>query len=279
VNLIEARRKLELMAEKAGVVNGARKARYIFKHYTRMSNEDVYRLGDDYRLAGWKYAQLVKAVNRLIDGTPVQLIIGYTHFYEDKFICRKGVMIPRPETETLVETAIRISYEKPEPFRLLDMFTGSGIAAISIAKTRPRNVYIGADASRKAVNLARLNASRLGADVTWRVGDMFAPFRAGRDMFDIICANPPYIPTGDLKRLPKDVRYGDPVEALDGGRDGLKFHKRLASEAPAFLKPGGCLVVEMGYDQRRPVREIFKPRKVEIVKDLWKKDRVYVVRF
>ena len=279
MNLFDARHNLFQLTENAGIINAERKARYIFEHYTGLSMEDLYHFGDAYQLQPWKYAQMVRAVNRLIDGTPVQLILGYTHFYDNVFICKKGVLIPRPETETLVDIAISEMHNRLGPLRILDLFTGSGIVAISLAVAQGEHEYFAADISRKAINLAKVNASRLDASVDWRVGDMFAPFKSGRERFDIITANPPYVPSAELKGLPLDVRVGDPMDALNGGKDGLRFHKRLAREAFDWIDPGGCLIVEMGFDQRKAVKEIYKPRKVEIIKDLWRKDRVYIIRY
>ena len=165
MNLFEARTKLIRLATDAGVVNAERKARYIFEHYTGLSMEDLYRFGDAYQLQPWKYAQMVRAVNRLIDGTPVQLILGYTHFYDNVFICKKGVLIPRPETETLVDIAISEMHNRLGRLRILDMFTGSGIVAISLAVARGEHEYFAADLSRKAINLAKGNASLLDSSV------------------------------------------------------------------------------------------------------------------
>jgi release factor glutamine methyltransferase len=279
VNLFDARTRLERIALDAGIVNAERKARYIFEHFTGLTVEDLYRYGDEIILRPWKYAQMVRAMNRLVTGTPVQLILGYTHFYNDIFLCRKGVLIPRPETETLVDVAVAEIDSRYNPLRILDIFTGSGIVAISIAKARTGHAIHGADISRRAINLAKANASRIGVDVDWRAGDMFAPFSKRAEPFDIITANPPYIPSGDIGRLPLDVRRGDPREALEGGRDGLRFHRRLAREADGYLNAGGCLVVEMGYDQRKAIVQLYKPRKVRFTRDLWRKDRVYLVRY
>jgi release factor glutamine methyltransferase len=279
VNLFEARKQLEQKAMDAGIINAERKAEYIFEHFSGLSKEDLFSFGNEYELQPWKYAQMVRAVNRLIAGTPVQLILGYTYFYDDVFLCKKGVLIPRPETESLVDAAIEEIDSREGPLRVLDLFTGSGIIAISLAKARPEHEYVGSDLSRMAINLATKNAKRIGVDIHWRVGDMFAPFAKGSDRFDIITANPPYIPSRDIKSLPLDVRKGDPRDALDGGRDGLKFHTRLAREAHEFLNDGGCLIVEMGFDQRKAVNEIFEPKKVRFIKDLWRKDRIYIVRY
>ncbi len=279
VNILEARHNLIRKAKDAGIVNAERKAHYIFEHYTGLALEDIYLYCDEYQLQPWKYAQMIRAVNRLIKGTPVQLIIGYTHFYDHVFLCKKGVLIPRPETETLVDTAISEIDKMKGPLRILDLFTGSGVIAISLAKARPRHEYIATDLSRKAINLASKNASRLDAPIECRTGDMFSLLKPGGDGFDIITANPPYIPSKDLKNLPLDVRSGDPEQALDGGRDGLIFHKRLACEAGKWINPGGCLIVEMGFDQRNPVKAIFKPKKLEFIKDLWRKNRVYIARY
>ncbi len=279
MNLFDVRTRLERIALDAGIVNAERKARYIFEHFTGLTTEDLYRIGDEIILQPWKYAQMVRAMRRLIDGTPVQLILGYTNFYNDIFLCRKGVLIPRPETETLVDAAIAEIDSRITPLRILDMFTGSGIVAISIAKARPGHAISGADILRRAINLAKENASRIGIDIDWRTGDMFAPFSKRTDRFDIITANPPYIPSGDIRGLPVDVRKGDPREALDGGRDGLRFHRRLAREAGGYLNAGGCLIVEMGYDQRKAIARLYKPHKVRFTRDLWRKDRVYIVRY
>jgi len=279
VNILEARHSLVRKAKDAGIVNAERKAHYIFEHYTGLALEDIYLYGDEYQLKPWKYAQMIRAVNRLVNGTPVQLILGYTHFYDHVFLCKKGVLIPRPETETLVDTAISEVDKRGEALRILDLFTGSGIIAISIAKARPMHEYFAADLSRKAINLAKRNAEIIGASIECRAGDMFSQFKPGGDGFDIITANPPYIASRELKGLPLDVRSGDPKEALDGGRDGLMFHKRLAREAGKWINPGGCLIVEMGFDQRNRVKTIFKPKKLEFIRDLWHKDRVYITRY
>lgn len=279
MNILEARHNLIRKAKDAGIVNAELKTHYIFEYYTGLALEDIYLYGDEYQLQPWKYAQMIRAVNRLIKGTPVQLILGYTHFYDNVFLCKKGVLIPRPETETLVDTGISEIDKMHRKLRILDLFTGSGIIAISLAKARPQHEYIASDLSLKAINLARKNASRLDASIECRVGDMFSPLKPGGYTFDIITANPPYIPSKDLKNLPLDVRSGDPKEALNGGRDGLKFHKRLAREAGKWINPGGCLIVEMGFDQRQDVKAIFKPKKLEIIRDLWRKDRVYIARY
>jgi release factor glutamine methyltransferase len=279
MDLFKARAKLERIADDAGIINGVQKAQFIFEHFTGLTKEDLYHFGHEYQLEGWKFAQMARAVNRLIKGTPVQLIIGYTHFYDHTFLCRKGVLIPRPETEALVDAAIAEIDSRNVPLRILDLFCGSGIIAISLAKARPQHQYFAGDLSRKAVNLAKANSSRLDAPVQWRVGDMFAPFADRYDGFDIITANPPYVPTSEIKRLPADVRLGDPREALDGGRDGLKFHRLLARDAAEWFKPGGCLIVEMGFDQRKAVRQLFKPAKLKFMKDLWRKDRIYIARY
>jgi release factor glutamine methyltransferase len=181
---------------------------------------------------------------------PLQYILGEAAFMGREFFVEPGVLIPRADTETLLLRAL----ERAGPGMLaLDLCCGSGCLGISL-KLAQRNVrVICSDLSPQAVRISRDNAARLEADIEVRQGDLFAPL-AGL-VFDLILVNPPYIPTGVLPGLQPEV-LREPALALDGGEDGLRFYRRLMVEAPAFLSPGGFMLMEIGDSQAEAVNAL-----------------------
>ena len=228
---------------------------------------------------------------RLMDlragGTPVQHITGRQEFMGLPFRTSPEALIPRQDTEILVERVISLLDKKKPPFggfELLDLCTGSGCIAVSLAKLLGKKVRVTAsDLSEDALRLARENAALNGADVKFVSGDLFEPFprkRSGeaRKPFDAIVSNPPYIATGVLETLRPEVRDHEPRMALDGGPDGLDFYIRIFRDAPAFLKPGGLLALEIGCDQAGAVTALADESGafdgVTVVRDLAGLDRV-----
>ena len=178
--------------------------------------------------------------------TPLQYLTGVQSFLGRNFYVDERVLIPRPETELLAERAIEALRTRPVP-TALDMCCGSGCLAVSMALGVPQADVHAADLSEGALAVTRRNAEALHARVTLHQGDLFASIPAGM-MFDVIVSNPPYIPAEDCLHLQEEVRR-EPIMALDGGADGYDFYRRIAKDAPAFLKPGGVLLLEVGYDQ------------------------------
>ena len=196
-------------------------------------------------------------IDRRVKKEPVQYIAGEWEFMGLPFLLNRDVLIPRSDTECLVEGVIRECGCVPAP-RILDLCTGSGCIAISLAVLIRASFIVGTDISAQAVRVAKSNAALNGVSgrVTFITGDLYGA-AAGYPPFDIICANPPYVNTGEYLALPDDVRLFEPRLALDGGADGLEFYRRITEGAARYLKPGGLLAVEAGAGQAGEVEAIF----------------------
>ena len=218
-------------------------------------------------------------------GMPVAYLIGERGFYESVFRVTEDTLIPRADTETLVEEALADiveRYQDRDCIRVLDLCCGTGCIGISVAKVLSEcfdKVYLTlADVSDKAMEVCRQNAEELieedNIKLTFAVGDLFKAVRD--DDFDAILSNPPYIASSVIPTLEKQVRF-EPVLALDGGPDGLDFVRRIAAEAPSRLVGGGLLMMEIGYDQGQASRKILEEPgfgEIEVIRDLGDNDRV-----
>jgi release factor glutamine methyltransferase len=218
-------------------------------------------------------------VTRRAAGWPVAYLTGEREFYLLKFDVTPAVLIPRPETETLVQEALTRLKGQPAP-SVLDLGTGSGCVAVSIAHQHKTARVTAVDVSPDAAEVAKRNATKHGvADrVTVLVGDLFAPLPPGA-AFDLVISNPPYVTTTEWTALPVDVREHEPRGALDGGPDGLAFYRRIAAGAGAVLKPGGAVMVEIGATQEDAIRAVFAQKGFAVspaVKDLARRPRVVV---
>lgn len=193
-----------------------------------------------------------KAVARRAAGTPLHYITGYREFMALEFAVSPAVLIPRPETEILVEhAAVFLNRRASRLRRAVDLGTGSGIIAVCLARMVEDVIVWAVDSSSAALDLAAKNARRLGvADkITFIEGDLFKPLERHLKpgfVVDVVVSNPPYIPTGDMPKLPTDVQ-AEPGRALDGGPDGLAFYRRIVPGAMPFLAEGGMLALEVGY--------------------------------
>jgi release factor glutamine methyltransferase len=196
-------------------------------------------------------------LHRRLQGEPVAYILGRREFYGLEFTVAPGVLIPRPDTETLVEAALRLMQQNPSTSRqILDLGTGSGAIAIAIAVNDSLSRVVAVDKSEDALNVARGNAERLGAaSVRFMQSDWFAALADER--FDIIASNPPYIAAGDPHLSQGDLRF-EPLGALASGVDGLDDIRRIVALAPAHLEPGGWLLLEHGYDQADRVAALMR---------------------
>ena len=218
----------------------------------------------------------IKNVKRLILGEPLQYITGIQEFMKLNFLVTKDVLIPRPDTEILVEEVIRKAENIPNPV-ILDLCTGSGAIAVSLAKYI-KNVHICAvDISSKAVEIAKKNAELHGVknNIEFIESNLFDKIKERK--FDIIVSNPPYIETETIKTLSKDVQ-SEPKIALDGGKDGLDFYRKIADSGSKYLNRQGYICLEIGYNQRIAVRQILENKKryvnINCIKDLCGNDRV-----
>lgn len=194
-------------------------------------------------------------VRRRQEGCPTAHIVGKKEFYSLDFAVSPATLIPRPDTELLVDEALRQAKPLMEPL-IADIGTGTGCVAVALAHRLPKARIVAVDISPEALETARGNATRLGvADrVDFRLGDLLAPLAGLRP--DLIVSNPPYIPTNDIAGLDPGVRDHEPALALDGGPDGLRVIERLAEQALPLLAPGGRLLVEIGAGQEGGAREV-----------------------
>lgn len=207
-------------------------------------------------LEGAELKALRELVRRRRAFEPMAYLRGHREFYGLEFRVDPRVLVPRPDTETLVDVALARSAHVSMSMRQLDLCTGSGCVAIAMAKQRPTACVNASDVSPEALAVARENAMRLGVyNIAFYTGDLFAP-AFGRH-FDVVTANPPYVPTAEIPTLMPDVRDHEPRLALDGGADGLDFVRRIVSEAPHHLVPGGLLAMEIGAGQAPQVAELF----------------------
>jgi release factor glutamine methyltransferase len=212
----------------------------------------------DRLLADGELERYRELIQRRRKGEPVAYIRGQKEFYGRVFQVDARVLVPRPDTEILVETSLRRTTQFSMGARYCDLCTGSGCVAISLARERSTCRVFAIDLSPGALAVARDNAVRLGAafQVAWIEGDLFEPL--ARDLkFELVTANPPYIPERELSSLPLDIVGFEPRLALSGGVDGLDVIRRIVERAVAHLRPGGVLALEMGTGQAERVRALF----------------------
>lgn len=207
---------------------------------------------------------------------PLQHIIGWQEFMGLRFKVSPAVLIPRQDTETLVEEAMRHLHDG---MHILDMCTGSGCILLSLLRYSNDCEGVGSDLSEEALAIAEENASSLGLGAEFVQSDLFEKIEG---KYEIIVSNPPYIRSGDISGLMEEVREHDPLMALDGGEDGLCFYRKIIAQAGEYLYPGGMLFFEIGCDQAQAVsQDMIRAgyRDVEICKDLAGLDRVVYGRF
>lgn len=213
---------------------------------------------------------------------PVAYLTGHREFFGLDFITDPRALIPRPDTEILVEVALGRTQELDLDARCLDLCTGTGCVLIALAKRRPTWQFTGIDISASALALAQKNAARLGAiwGVRWILGDLFQPLQTG-ERFDLITANPPYIKSSEMESLSADIRDYEPRLALDGGSSGLDYYARITELAENYLSERGMLCLEIGFDQAAAVSELLKARgfsELELARDYGGRDRVLSAR-
>lgn len=221
-----------------------------------------------------------KAIKKLCNGIPIQHITNRQEFMKMTFFVDENVLIPRPDTEILVEEVIKIA-KKINAKKILDLCTGSGAIAISLAKYIDKSNITAVDISDKALNVAKLNAKNNDVEdrITFVESDLFKNLK--KEKYDIIVSNPPYIKKEVLKKLDKEVQK-EPKLALDGGYDGLDFYRKIINKAEEYLKFNGYLCFEIGYDQKEDVENLLKEQEkyinITCKKDLCDNDRVVIAK-
>lgn len=266
--------KASYQFSRAGFQTPELDAKLLLQHITGYSSAELISKSNDI-ISVEQSIEFAGFVERRLTHEPVHRIIGYREFYGRAFLLSDATLIPRPDTETLVEAVVEL-----KPASVLEIGTGSGAIAISLAAELPKVEITATDISKDALGTASSNA--VAHDVLGRIKfletDLFEDV-AGK--FDLIVSNPPYIPSAEIKTLQKEVKVFDPIAALDGGGDGLDFYRTIFRDASAFLKPAGKVCVEIGFGQEDDVSRIAIANgydNVTVIKDLNQINRVIVGR-
>ncbi len=221
--------------------------------------------------------EILKKIEELKNYIPIQYVIKNQEFMKLNFYVNENVLIPRSDTEILVEEIINTFRDRK--VKILDLCTGSGCIAVSLKKYMPNAKVYGSDISKEALEIAKINAKNNNTEVKFISSDIFNNIN-DKD-FDIIVSNPPYIKTQVINTLEKEVQK-EPILALDGGNDGLFFYKKIIKEAYEYLSKDGMLFLEIGYDQKQELLDIIKDDNryqfIESKKDLGNNDRIIVIR-
>lgn len=260
----------------AGIDAARLEAQVLLAHALGCTRVQLYT-GFDRPLDEDELARARGLIKRRLAGEPVAYLVGTQEFWSLSFAVDERVLVPRHDTETVIQVVLDQVGERQAPWRVLDVCTGSGVLAVTLARELAAARVVATELSPAAAEVARANAARLGVAgrVEVREGDLLAPV-AG-EVFDVVVANPPYIATAVIATLDREVQR-EPRQALDGGVDGLDLLRRLVVAAPDHVAPGGLLVLEHGHDQGEAVRALcdatggFAP--AATVRDLGKQPRV-----
>jgi len=265
--------------EGAGVPEARREAGSLLSFVIGKDRTFLISHADD-RLDDSELDRFREAVSRRAEGEPLQYITGVQDFYGREFRVTPDVLIPRPETELLVETAREVIVDTPAP-SICDIGTGSGCIAVTLLCERSDARAVAVDVSAAALEIAAQNARRHGVSERIELKTSNCFDAVDPTAFDLIVSNPPYVSSSALAGLQREVRDHEPLVALSPGADGLSVIRRLLQDGPAFLKPNAHLIMEIGFDQGETVQELIDPklwRFVEIRPDLQNIPRIVVVQ-
>lgn len=254
----------------AGIGEAELDARLLLETVCHTTRNDLLVHGDR-EVTQEEEKQYQDWIARRASRIPLQHITGVQEFMGLEFLVNENVLIPRQDTEILVEEVLR---ELTDGSRILDLCTGSGCILLSLLRYSNDCVGVGSDISWKALDVARRNADRLGIRADFLCGDLFEEVE-GR--YDFIVSNPPYIASGEIEGLMDEVRLHEPLSALDGHEDGLFFYRRIVGECPDYLVRGGSLYLEIGWDQGEAVKSLLEKagfHEVHVTKDYAGLDRV-----
>lgn len=267
-NALEFINSIASFLKEHSIPDAEREAALLFTFATGIDRVSLYR--DNPAVTEGAQKRLTEMITRRARREPIQYIIGHVEFFGLRIHVGPGVLIPRPETELLVEESLRqISVKKSgeKTLCVLDLCTGSGCIALAMAKKLPSARVVGVDSSPDALNYARENALKNGiGNITFLEGPLFEPVKGMT--FDAILSNPPYIKGADMEALAPEIRDWEPGGALDGGTDGLHFYRLILKDAGSYLKPGGFIALETGAGQSESVALIARENELSPIKTI-----------
>jgi release factor glutamine methyltransferase len=267
--LEEALKNAKLYLKQLNIVESEVDAWQLMSYSFKISRSEYY-MNLNKELSKEEYETFMGFIRMRGKHIPLQYITGEQEFMGLTFKVSSDVLIPRFDTEILVDEILKVSKDKD----ILDLCTGSGCIILSLSKLGNIKSGVGVDISEKALNIAKINGKKLDSQVTFILSDMFSNV-SGK--YDIIVSNPPYIPTKDITDLMDEVKIHEPFIALDGKEDGLYFYKKIIEDLPKFLNQNGEVYLEIGYDQGEQVSELLREKNftnIKVIKDLAKLDRV-----
>jgi len=282
----QALKNIRKIFKNKGIINSEREAEILLSYSLEMSRSEIY-LNSDRVLKDIEKTQLEKKIQKRIEKIPLQYITKHQEFMGMDFLVEKGVLIPRPETEILVEEVIKKlkNYKCSNNLEVADLGTGTGIIAVSIAKFIEDIIIYATDISKISLQTALKNAQKHACKdkIIFLQGDLFEPFigRIEKNSLDGIISNPPYIDSYDFKLLPPEIKDNEPKIALSGGIDGLDYYRKIIRKSPQYLKKNGFIALEVGLNQSKIVKELIIRennfyQNIEIIKDYLGIERVVI---
>lgn len=266
----QAGQKGEELLQKAGVMDAKIDAWLLLEMVAKIDRSFYFAHADE-EVEHEALTEYERVLEKRAERVPLQYITGEQEFMGMTFKVNSNVLVPRQDTETLVEETLKVIEPQME---VLDLCTGSGCILLSILKNAPFVHGMGSDISKQALLVAKENAKLHGLEADWVRSNLFDNLTGP---YDVIASNPPYIARGEIPSLMPEVAQFEPMEALDGGMDGLDFYRKITEEAPRYLKENGYLLFEIGFDQGQKVGDLMREAgftDVTVIQDLAQNDRV-----
>ena len=276
LNISTILKNAQEILKKSAIATYQLDAEILLLHVLKLNKIDLITQGNKINISVQQLKQFNIFIKQRSEYKPIAKIIGSKEFYSLDFKVSQDVLDPRSDTEILIFAIEKLITDKTYKFKILDVGTGSGVIAISLAKLFPQAQITAIDISKPALDIAKYNANKhqLETRINFLQSDIYQNIN---EKFDLIISNPPYIASNIIADLPKDVKLYDPITALDGGLDGLDFYRNIALNSKKFLNNNGKIILEIGYDQKAAVLNIFQNYKLILAqKDYGNNDRCLI---
>lgn len=276
LNISTILKNAQEILKKSAIATYQLDAEILLLHVLKLNKIDLITQGNKINISVQQLKQFNIFIKQRSEYKPIAKIIGSKEFYSLDFKVSQDVLDPRSDTEILIFAIEKLITDKTYKFKMLDIGTGSGVIAISLAKLFPQAQITAIDISKPALDIAKYNANKhqLETRINFLQSDIYQNIN---EKFDLIISNPPYIASNIIADLPKDVKLYDPITALDGGLDGLDFYRNIALNSKKFLNNNGKIILEIGYDQKAAVLDIFQDYKLILAqKDYGNNDRCLI---